>query len=120
MTFSPSVQKLNILQQGAESFSWVAKWNDVVKTSASAAAYDLTAARVAMGIPAGQALFIVFSADGPFYADFNKTAVLPTTNTVDGSASEFSPRQRLVDKTVTSISLISSSAQNVTMSFYRP
>lgn len=80
--------------------------------------YDLTAARLAMGL-VGKPLFCIFGADGPFYMHAHAAAVVPTTSTVDGSAASFSPNQRWFDSTVTTISLIANGAANVSLSFYK-
>lgn len=115
------VTELVVQQQGGLIFPGVSNWNDSVATGSGAAkSYNLTTARTNMGLTAGQPLFVVFSADGPFWADFFKAAVIPTGDTTDGSAAEFSPNQRYIDTAVTAISLISAANQKVSMQFYRP
>ena len=67
-------------------------------------------------VPAG-ADFVIFSADGDFYAKPNGAAAVPGDVT-DGTASELNPVIWDLNG-VTSIGLISSSARKVTLSFYK-
>lgn len=120
MPYTPKTTHLNVMQQGADSFLWPSGWNDVVQSSAVAKSYDVTAARTAMGLTAGQALFVIFAADGPFWANFHDTAAIPSGDVANGSASEYSPNHRLVDKTITTISFISPASANVGLSFFIP
>lgn len=121
MAFTPNVTELNVQQQGGVVFPGVSGWNDVVVTTANtAASYNLAAARTAMGLLAGQPLFVVFSADGPFWANFNAAAAIPATSNTDGRASEFSPNQRYLDGNITAIGLISVAGQKISMQFFRP
>lgn len=120
MTYAPFVAPMNIQQQGATNFPYPANWIDSIVASSSNQAYNVTAARTAMGLAAGEALFVVFSATGGFYADFHKAAVVPTGATTDGSSAEYSPSQRYIDSSITSINIISSGTPVVTMQFYRP
>ena len=67
-------------------------------------------------VPAG-ADYVIFSADGDFYAKPNGAAAIPSDVT-DGTASELNPV--IWDLTaVTSLGLISSAARKVTLSFYK-
>lgn len=115
-----TVKEMQVLQQGGETFLPVSTWNDVLQSSSTHAEYDLAAARTAMGFPAGFPLFVIFSADGPFWANFKGNAAIPGGNTTDGSSSEFSPNARYVDGTVSKISLVSANSVNVSMQFFRP
>ena len=67
-------------------------------------------------VPAG-ADYVLFSADGDFYAKPNGAAAVPGDVT-DGSASEMNPKHWDLNG-VTSIGLISSAARKVTLSFYK-
>ena len=67
-------------------------------------------------VPAG-ADFVIFSADGDFYAKPNGAAAIPGDVT-DGSASELNPVIWDLNG-VTSIGLIASSGRKVTLSFYK-
>lgn len=120
MSYTPSVNPMQVIEQGGHIFTYPAGWVDTIQSSSTHAEYDLSAARTAMGLAAGQPLFCIFSADGPFWANFNANAAIPSGNTTDGSSSEFSPNQRYLDHTVTKISVISANAQNISMQFYRP
>lgn len=121
MSYTPTVTEINVQQAGGNAFPYPAGWVDtLVLTAGSAAAYDLTAARTAMGLHAGQPLFVIFSADGPFWANFHATASIPGSSTTDGTSSEFAPNQRYIDGSVTSISCIAAGAQKVSMQFFRP
>lgn len=122
MSFSPSVVKQNVLQQGGQVFPYVSRWNDVISLAAGVAqSYDLTAMRAAAGLVAGQSVFIIFAADAPFWANFSgNAAAIPSANVTDGTASEFCPNQRYIDTADTSISFISSTACNVSLQVTRP
>lgn len=120
MTYSPVVTEMVVVQQGGLAFPTVSGWNDAVQSSSSATSYDLGAARTAMGLAATESLFIVFAADGPFWANFHGTAAIPSGNTTNGTASEYTPNQRYIDGGITAISLVSAAAQNISMQFYRP
>lgn len=120
MTYSPVVKEMQVLAQGGHVFPPAAGWIDNIQSSATHAEYDVAALRVTLGVSASMPLFVVFAADGPFWANFNATAAIPSGNTTDGSSSEFSPNQRWLDHTVTKISVISANAQNISMQFYRP
>lgn len=67
-------------------------------------------------VPAG-ADFVLFSADGDFYAKPNGAAAVPGDVT-DGTASELNPVIWDLDG-VSSIGLISSAARKITLSFYK-
>src|SRR6185436_7444856 len=66
-------------------------------------------------VPAG-ADFVIFSADGDFYAKPNGAAAVPSDVT-DGAASELNPSHWELNG-VTSIGLIASAVRKVTLSFY--
>lgn len=119
MTYTPVVNEINVQQAGANNFLYPAGWCDVIQVHAHVE-YDLTAARTAMGLKAGQPLHVIFAADGPFWANFHANAAIPSGNTTDGSGSVFSPTTRYLDSSITTISLVSSAAQNVSMEFFRP
>jgi hypothetical protein len=68
-------------------------------------------------VPAG-ADFVVFSADGDFYAKPNGAAAVPSGDVTDGSASELNSSHWDLNN-VTSIGLIASAARKVTLSFYK-
>jgi len=53
-----------------------------------------------------------------FYADFTKTAVIPTDDIEDGSGPELNPTQRYIPDVAT-ISLIAPAACKVMMAFYK-
>lgn len=68
-------------------------------------------------VPTG-ACYVLFSADGNFYANYTTTATVPgDTAITDATASELNPAMRYI-KGVTTISLIAPSATNVTLSFW--
>jgi len=67
-------------------------------------------------VPAG-ADYVLFSADGDFYAKPNGAAAVPGDVT-DGSASEMNPKHWSLEN-VTSIGLISSAARKITLTFYK-
>lgn len=121
MAFSPNVREMNVLEQGGRAFLPPCNWNDVVHLSAnSAASYSLTTLRSTASLKAGQPVFLVFSADGPFWANFNGTASVPSGSNTDGSAAEFSPNQRYCASDITAISFISPQAVNICVSAYIP
>ena len=68
-------------------------------------------------VPAG-ADFVIFSADGDFYAKPNGAAAVISGDVTDGSASELKPSHWSLD-TVTSIGLIAPAARKLTLSFYK-
>ena len=67
-------------------------------------------------VPAG-ADYVLFSADGDFYAKPNGAAAVPGDVT-DGTASELNPKLWSLEG-VTSIGLISSATRKITLSFYK-
>jgi hypothetical protein len=111
---------MNVLQQGGLLFPTVSGWTDVIQTSSSHVEYDLAAARAAMGLQATESLFVIFACDGPFWFNAHGNAAIPSGNTVNGTGSEFSPNQRYIDGSITSLSFVSANAQNLSMQFYRP
>jgi hypothetical protein len=122
MTASPKVVPMNVVAQGGHNFPWTAQWIDnVVIPNNAAVSYNVTALRAAAGLQAGQALFLIFSADAPFWACFNGgTAAVPSGNVSDGTGSEFSPTQRYIDETITSISFASANGANLSIEVHRP
>jgi len=68
-------------------------------------------------IPNG-AKYVVFSADGNFYARFGAAAAVPAADVTDGSASELNPEAREIPGGTTTIGLIATAATVVTLSFY--
>jgi len=71
-------------------------------------------------VPAGAA-FVVFAADGNFYAAYgaNPTAVVPAATTSGGTSNEINPTMRYVAG-IAKISLIAPAARVVTLAFYAP
>lgn len=71
-------------------------------------------------IPGG-AKYVLFSADGNFYAKFGEvtvTAAVPSADVVDGTASELNPEGREIPSGSGYVSLIAPVATIITMSFY--
>ncbi len=115
------MKSMQVLQQGGETFIPTSNWNDAVKLSAgSHKEYDVTAMRAAANLNAGQPVFIIFSADGPFWVNFAGNAAIPSGDVTNGSASEFSPNARYIDASVTSISFVSAADQLVSLQVFRP
>ena len=115
---APFIAQLNAVQNGSEAFIRPSGWTDIVQSTATHAEYDLVAARVAMGLPAGFPLLVIFSADGPFWANFFNNAAVPSGNITNGTGSEFSPNQRALGAAVSKISLVSANNCNVSMQFF--
>lgn len=67
-------------------------------------------------VPTG-ANFVIFSADGDFYARPNSAAAVPGADVTDGTGSELNPVIWSLEG-VTSINLIADAARKVTLSFY--
>ncbi len=67
-------------------------------------------------VPAG-ADIVVFSATDDFYVNYDATAVAPSGDITDGSASELNPVVRDV-RGVTSIHLVAPATCTVTLAFY--
>lgn len=122
MTFTPAAKEMQVLQQGGGIFTPASAWTDaVVLTANTAHTYSLTALRTALGYSATQALFLIISADGPFWTNFqNAAAAIPSGNVTTGTASEFCPNQRLIDGSLTQISFIAAAAQNISIQVFRP
>ena len=93
MADTPIVTKMNIQQQGALNFPVAAGWVDNLLISGAHKEYSI-ATLLANGKIAGNNVFLIFSCDGPFWANFHGTARIPTNDAVDGSGSEFMPMQR--------------------------
>ena len=70
-----------------------------------------------IAVPA-TANFVVFESECAFYANYDATAVAPAADVTDGSGSEYSPTQRFVTG-VTNISVVASSACNLSVAFFR-
>lgn len=68
-------------------------------------------------VPAG-AKYVIFSAEADFWANPNDTAAVPSGDVSDGSASELNPVGYDVEG-VSTISIISETAQNVSVTFYK-
>lgn len=109
-----------VMQQGGLAFPYASNWNDIVQASNTPVTYDVAALRTAAGLPAGQSLFLIFSADAPFWANFYGTAALPSAGVTNGTASEFAPNQRYIDSTVTAISFIAANNANISIQVFRP
>lgn len=119
-TFTPGVTAMVVMSEGGGIFPTPAGWIDSLQCSSTASSINLTTVRTNMALPAGLPLFAVFSADGPFWANFNATAVIPVGSTTNGSASEFSPNQRYLATNITAISFVCAANQNISIQFYRP
>lgn len=123
MAFVPQVLPMNVQLQGAENFPTVSQWNDVVHCPANTAeSYSISTLLTQSRIK-GTKLFVIFSADGPFWANFHGTAAIPSSSTTDGSAPEFSPNQRFIDTNdplnpITAISFIAAATTNVVLQVY--
>ena len=118
MTYAPIVTPMNVEQQGAENFPVVAGWVDAMHLAANTAASYTIATLITNAALKGKNVFLVFSADGPFWANFHGTAAVPGGNVTNGTASEFSPAQRYVDQTVTAISFIATAPTNISIQVY--
>lgn len=125
MANTPQVRQMVIEQQGAQNFPHTAEWVDAIVLAANTEQkYDFTAALASANGGKAKALFVVFSADGPFYVDFNgNTAAKPVASTVNGAAPEYSPNQRYIDSVAlgansNKISLIATSNTVVVMQVY--
>ena len=117
-----TITPINVMQQGAENFPWVSQWVDnLVLAANTAKSYNVTAARAAMGLPAGTALFVSLSADAAYWANLTGgTAAVPSGDIANGTGSEYQPNQRYIDESITSISFISTPGAHVSLAFYRP
>lgn len=125
MAFVPKVTQLVVVAQGQEfknGFSQVSQWNDALALAANTAkAYDVTAMRVAAGLPAGQPFLLAMKADtNAFYANFHGTAAAVPGDTADGTAPEFNPELRYIGSDITSISFIATATTKLILSVYRP
>lgn len=69
-----------------------------------------------IAVPASGA-FVVFSADGDFWAKPNSAAAVPTVNITNGNGSELNPAAWNLTS-ITGINLIASSARKISLSFY--
>lgn len=115
------IKPMQVIQQGGETFIPVSTWNDALQLSAGThKEYDVAAMRVAAGLAVGQAVFCIFSCDGPFWTNFAGTAAIPSGDIVNGTASEFAPNARYLDSTVTSISFIAANDQKLSLQLFRP
>ena len=123
MSFTPQVIPMNIQKQGAENFPPVAQWIDSMHLAANSAASYTIATLVTNAALKGKKIFIIFSADAPFWVNFNGTAAIPTTNKTDGTSAQFSPNQRYVDTNdplnpITAISFIAAQVTNISLEIY--
>lgn len=121
----PIVRSVVIEQQGAQNFIHPAGWCDAVKLLAGAEQkYDFTNALAAANGGHAKAVYVVFSANNPFYVDFNgNTAAVPTASTTNGGQPVYSPNQRYLNSevlaaNVNKISLIAAADTIVTMEIY--
>lgn len=118
MAWTPTLKQMNVLEQGGRAFPNDSEWvNNYILAANTVNDIDLVALRVAMGVPAGTALFVIFGSDVPFWAHYHAEATVPAGNVTDGSGSTFSPNQVYLDATVTQISLISASAGHISLAF---
>lgn len=80
---------------------------------------SVLAANVAeiQSVPSGAA-FVLFSADGDFYALPNSGAAVPAADVTNGSASELNPAAWFMHSGITGIGLIAELTRKVTLSFY--
>lgn len=96
-------------------------WTDAIHMAANTATtYSITTLLANSAIK-GKNLFIIFSADAPFWTNFqNATAAIPAANVTDGSAAEFSPNQVYIDtvRGITQLSFISAVACNIAIKVY--
>ena len=119
MSFTPQVTMMEVLTQGANTFPRVPKY--VCRIALAAGTEQHFDLKTLTGLSTYQALFMIFSSDAPFYASYYNTATLPSgSNTVDGSAPEYNPNQRYIPPDVTSLSLISPGAANITIDIFKP
>lgn len=68
-------------------------------------------------IPAGAA-YVLFSANGDFYTNFNAAAAVPAADVTDGTGSEMNPTIRYINGG-TSIGIIAPQNTIVTLAFYK-
>ena len=83
----------------------------------TAASYTIATLLAACAIK-GPTVFLVFGADGPFWANFHGVAAIPSGNVTNGTGSEFSPNQRYIDESVTAISFIAAATTNISIQVY--
>lgn len=70
-----------------------------------------------IAVPA-KAAIVLFSANADFWADYDNTAIVPSSNITDGTSPELNPTLRRLNN-VSNISLISASAAKIQISFYQ-
>lgn len=123
---TPSVNQLNPQQQGGLAFLNAARWVDSVVLAANTAqAYSLTTLKTNAALKQSN-VFLIFSSDGPFWANFNNgTAAIPASSSqgsTDGAGSEFSPNQRYIDTVAgeNQISFIAAATTHISVSVYVP
>lgn len=76
------------------------------------------AANTAKSVAApGGAKFVAFASNGTFYARYNGTAAIPSTDVTDGTGCEVNPSARSLDG-VESIGLIAPASTIVSLSWY--
>lgn len=125
MTFTPAPTPLNPQQQGNQNFLNVCEWNDCLSLAANVAqSYSLTTLKTNAALKSPK-VFLVFAADGPFWANFHGTAAIPSGAVTNGTASEYSPNQRFVElddpeNTETAISFIAPAATNISIQVFIP
>jgi hypothetical protein len=122
MSFTPEMAAMNVLSQGHYAFPWCSQWVDSVQVTGSGnvQTYNVAALRTALGLPAQAAFFLIFGSDQPFYFNPYAAAALPSGNTTNGEASTYSPNQRYIDKSITSLSFTAAQLTNISLQFYRP
>ena len=121
MVWAPTLVSLVTLQQGHNTFPNVSQWVDTVKLTGggAAVAYDLAAARTAMGLGASAPLFVIFGGNADFWCHLHATATVPGSSTSNGTSSSYAPNQRYLQSDVATISLISANDTLVSLQFYR-
>lgn len=65
-----------------------------------------------------RASIVLFSADADFWADYDSTAIVPSVSITNGTSPELNPTLRRLNN-VSNISLISTSAAKIQISFYQ-
>lgn len=117
----PAVTQLVLMDQGNRNFPVEALWVDNVHLAANThKEYDIAAMLTAAGLT-DTSVFLVFSADGPFWANFQgANAAIPSADILDGSSSEFAPNQRFIDKNCRKVSMIAAAITNVSIQVYKP
>jgi hypothetical protein len=127
MTWSPAVKQLAIKSQGRPAaFADGPEWTDVVYLPAnSAETYNLTTLRTNANLQAGDPVFIIFAADGPFWIHYHgevDPAAIPgasSQGSSDGAAPDFNPSQGYFNGNSTQFSLIAPATTRVVLKVYK-